>query len=155
MKRPQDKAAHIAAKIVMTLTFLWSGFFYSVIPVITYINNEELSHISYRLMTAFPFLLVGLILCWLRLYIPQFPFCAVGLVIFIGPVTELIDLASKKDVIFKPSFELRYMPIIAFGIISLVLFLTRLWQIISARVERRREYDNRPTESILEKRSDE
>lgn len=154
MKKTENRA-YLAAKIAMTLTFLWSGFFFSIIPVLTYINNEEFSHISYRLIAAFPFLLLGLILCWLKLYIPQFPLCAVGLIIFINPAIELIDLASKKGIIFKPSFELRYMPIIAFGLISLVLFMVKFRQILVERNRRRNEYDNRPTESVLEKHHEE
>lgn len=154
MKKTENRA-YLAAKIAMTLTFLWSGFFFSIIPVLTYINNEEFSHISYRFIAAFPFLLSGLILCWLKLYIPQFPLCAVGLIIFINPAIELIDLASKKGIIFKPSFELRYMPIIAFGLISLVLFMVKFRQILVERNRRRNEYDNRPTESVLEKHHEE
>lgn len=156
MKRPEDKKIHTVVKIIMTAIFLWSGFFWSGVSIYNFYSlNPEYSHLSSQFLIGSLVLLLALILCWLRLYILQLIPCVIGLIVFLRPAKEMIDHVLGTGVYFKPTFEQRYLPMIGFGVLSLVLFITRVWTLFSSRLEKREEFNNRPTESILEKRHDE
>ena len=57
--------------------------------------------------------------------------------------------------IFINSTEQRYLPMIAFAIFSLALLLIRILGIISEKAKREEEFNNRPTESIFDRHSEE
>ena len=156
VKRPEDKKLHLIAKMIMTAIFLWSGFFWSGATIINfYMLKPEYSHLSPQFLAGSLVTLLALILCWLRFYILQIFPCAIGLILYLRPVKEMMDHVAGRGVYFKPTFEQRYLPMIGFAILSVALFIIRLWQIFSAKAERRSEFDNSPAESILEKRRDE
>ncbi len=155
IKRQPDSKLHIFAKILLTAIYLWSGFFWSGVSVIYYIIEPDMTHIAVEFLISSALLLISLVLCWFRLYIWQFPFCVIGLAVYLQPAAELIRLANQREVYFKPSFELRYLPVIAFGVIALILFAYRFWQRITLKAAKQSEFDNSPTQSILEKRRDE
>lgn len=157
MKRPTDKPIHIVAKSAMTAVYLWSGFFWSGVAILNFwLNDPSDSHLSVGFLAGSLILLVSLILCWLRLYILQIIPCIAGLAVYLKPAREMMDRAARlTEVTFKPTFEQRYMPIIGFALLSLALFIARIWQIFSARAEKKREFNDLPAESILEKRRDE
>lgn len=64
----------------------------------------------------------------------------------------MIDVAAKSDVVFKPSFELRYVPVLALAGFSFVLAVLSIARAVSERKTAEEEYNNRPAQSILEKR---
>lgn len=151
-KRPADAGVQTFAKIVMTLIFLWSGFFWSGVTIYNYYRlNPEYSYLSTEFLIGSSVILAGLILCWLRLYILQLPVTAVGFIVFLAPVREMIEHVKGTGVYFSPTFEVRYLPIIGLMILSAALFIGRIWQVFSKRSAEREEYNNRPSESILDK----
>lgn len=136
----------------MTVLYLWSGFFWAGVTALNfYINDLSNVHLAHRFVAGSIILLAALVLAWLRFYILQIIPCIIGLIVFLTPAREMIDRAAETGVLFKPTFELRYLPIIAFAIFSLILFILRIWGIASAKAERRSEYDNSPSESVLDK----
>ena len=156
MKRPNDNKTHIAAKVLMTAIFAWSGLLWSGVAILQFfINDTSNAHLAAGFLWGDVILLAGLILAWTRMYILQLLPCIIGLIIYLKPAREMIDHAADIGVVFKPTFEQRYLPIIGFAILSLVLFILRVYAVVSARIEKQEEYNNRPAESILEKRHDE
>ena len=156
MKRPNDKKIHTAVKVIMTALFLWSGLFWSGVAILQFfINDTSNAHLASKFLLGDAILLLGLVLVWLRIYILQFLPCLVGMIIYLAPAREMIDHAANTGVIFKPTFEQRYLPIIGFAILSLVLFILRVYEVVSAKIEKQEEFNNRPAESVLEKRHDE
>lgn len=152
IKRPADKVGHKILKIAMMAVYLWSGFFWAGVTALNFLINDLSNvHLAYRFAAGSLVLLLGLILAWLRLYVLQIIPCMAGLAVFLNPAREMIDRAAETGVLFKPTFEQRYLPIIAFAIFSLVLFILRVWGIFAARAERKNEFDNMPTESVLDK----
>ncbi len=157
MKRPADKPVHIVAKAAMTAVYLWSCFFWSGVAILNFWLNDPVdSHLSVWFLAGSAVLLAALVLCWLRFYIIQILPSIVGLAVYLKPAREMMDKAADlKEVVFKPTFEQRYMPVVGFALLALALFIARVWQIASARAEKKREFNDLPTESILEKRRDE
>ncbi len=154
--RPADTALYTVIKTVMTVIFLWSGALWSGIAVLQFtINSRDHLNLAVGFGISSLILLSGLILCWTRLYILQFFPCLVGLIIFLNPAREMIDHAASTAVIFKPSFEVRYLPMIAFAILSLVLLILRIYSIYSKRSDEKEKFNNLPSESILDKHRDE
>ena len=155
MKRPIDNKIHIAVKVLMTAIFLWSGLFWSGVAILQFfINDTSNAHLAASFLWGDVILLAGLILAWARVYILQLIPCLVGLIVYLQPAREMIDHAADTGVLFKPTFEQRYMPMIGFAILSLVLFILRVYSVVSSRIEKQEEFNNLPAESILEKRSD-
>lgn len=139
----------------MTAIFAWSGLFWSGVTILQFfINNTTYKYLAASFLAGSVILLAGLILAWARFYILQAVACVIGLIVYLNPAREMIDHAAETGVIFKPTFEQRYLPMVGFAILSLVLFVIRVWTAVSARIERQEEYNNRPAESILEKRRD-
>lgn len=156
MKRPEDIKIYIAVKAAMTLVFLWSGVFWSGITALNFfINTPEYKKTGAWLLLGSGVILCGLILCWLRLYALQFIFCAAGFAVYIVPVKEMFDHVEGTGAYFKPSFELRYLPMIAVLILSAALFIIRIWLFFARRSEKKNEFYNSPSESILDKHSGE
>lgn len=146
----------IIIKCLMTAVFLWSGFFWSGVTILQFfINNTEHRNLAIEFSVSSALLLICLILCWLRFYILQFIPGMIGFIAFLNPVKEMMDHVADTGVIFKPTFEQRYLPMIAFAIFSLALLLIRILGIISEKAKREEEYNNRPTESIFDKHSEE
>ena len=155
-KRAADKTPQIIIKCLMTAVFLWSGFFWSGVTILQFfINNTEHRNLAIEFSVSSALLLICLILCWLRFYILQFIPGMIGFIAFLNPVKEMMDHVADTGVIFKPTFEQRYLPMIAFAIFSLALLLIRILGIISEKAKREEEFNNRPTESIFDKHSEE
>ncbi len=153
--RYKDGKFTLLAKILLTLVYLWSCFFWSGVTILNfYINTPEYSYLSTGFLTGSILITVGMVLIYLRCYISQFALCAAGTAVFLKNACEMIDVAAKSEVVFKPSFELRYMPVIALVILSFVLAIISLQSIISERQRVKNEFNNSPTQSIFEKRDD-
>lgn len=155
MKRPTDKKIHTYIKVLMTAIFLWSGLIWSGMAILQFfINDTSNAHLASKFLLGDVILLAGLILAWARVYILQLIPCLVGLIIYLQPAREMIDHAAETGKLFKPTFEQRYLPIIGFAILSFVLFILRVYAVVSSRIEKQEEFNNLPAESVLEKRSD-
>lgn len=153
--RYRDNKFSVLAKILITVIYLWSCFFWAGVTILNfYINTPEYSYLSTGFLSASIIITLGLVLIYLRFYISQFVFCAAGTAVFLRYACEMIDNAAETKVVFKPSFELRYMPVIALVILSFVLAVLSAQRLISERQRRKAEFNNRPSQSILEKRDD-
>lgn len=159
MRRPNDKPIHTFVKVTMTAIWLWSGFFWCGITMLYFLleraDAADSRSIALKLFWGSVILLLALILSWLRLYIIQIVPAAVGLIVFLNPVREMMEHVANSGVVFKPGFEVRYLPTVAFGILSLCLLIARLWGIHTAKAARLEEYNSSPAASILDKRKDE
>ena len=137
--RYKDTKFTLFVKIVMTAVYLWSCFFWAGVTILNfYINTPEYSYLATGFLTGNIFITIGLVLVFLRFHITQFPFFVTGTV--------------KSDVVFKPSFELRYVPVLALAGFSFVLAVLSIARAVSERKTAEEEYNNRPAQSILEKR---
>lgn len=147
----KEHKVYLFAKLLMTLIFLWSGFFWSCVTVLNfYINMTFDSHLATLFLIGSILLLVSLILCWCKVYVISMPFTATGTVLFCIAAAEMIDVAEQTAVVFKPSFEWRYLPIVLYCIISLCLFVVTLLKKIDERKRLQDEFNNSPAKSILD-----
>lgn len=152
MKRQNDNAAAIIAKVLMSAVYLWSGFFWSGVTVYNFaVLNTEYSYLAKEFVVGSALLLAALLLCWFRLYIIQFAPAVAGIIVFLIPAREMIQHVEGTGVYFKPSFEARYLPIIVFGVLSAALLIGRIWNIFSTHAEARERFNDQPTESVLDK----
>lgn len=153
--RYRDNKFTLIAKILITVIYSWSCFLWGGMTILNfYIINPDYSYLSTGFLTAGIIITLGLVLIYLRFYISQFVFCAAGTAVFLKYACEMIDNAVKIKVVFKPSFELRYLPIIALIILSFVLAVLSAQRLISEHQRKKAEFNNRPSQSILEKRDD-
>lgn len=152
-ERSQDKVYHTVLKVIMTAAFLWSGFFWSGVTVIWCFIDVTGTHmnLAYEFLTGSAVLLIALVLCWLRLYLIQIIPAIAGIILFLNPAREMIDHAASTGVVFKPTFEQRFMPAAGFAAISLIFFIIKIVEIMGERMAKKEEYNNRPAESILDK----
>ncbi len=159
MKRIPDKNIQIIAKVVMTALFIWSGLFWSGVSIIYFGGfKPEYSYLAAKFAIGCALILVSLILCWLRFYMIQALPCAIGLAVYLSPVSEMITHVNENNTVdsFRPmTFEVRYLPMVGLAVLAAALFIGRLGQIILTRREKSEEYNNRPAESVLEKHHDE
>lgn len=159
MHRPIDKPIHTAVKVIMSAIWLWSGFFWCGITMLFFLMERsdaaDSSSIALKMFAGSAVLLIALILCWLRLYIIQTVPTVAGLILYLIPVREMMNHVANSGVVFKPSFEIRYLPTVAFAVLALCLLIVRLWGMHSERAEKREKFNSSPSESILDKRSDE
>lgn len=159
MQRPIDKPIHTFTKVIMTAIWLWSCFFWCGITMLYFLLERadvaDSRAIAVKMFAGSVILLAALILSWLRLYIIQIVPSVAGLIVFLNPVREMMDHVANTGAVFKPGFEVRYLPTAAFAILSLCLLIVRLWGIHTAKAARLEEYNSSPAASILDKRNDE
>ncbi|MCD7772225.1 MAG: hypothetical protein LUH23_09105 [Oscillospiraceae bacterium] len=140
--RYDDWALTIFLKIVATVAFLWSGFFWSGVTILNfYMFNTDESYRATGFLVASIFLLISLVLMFLRMYIIQFPFCVVGSVVYLIQAGELIDAIE--------SYTMRYIPEIAILIVSLILFILHMARVISRSMGEKETFNTSPAESII------
>ncbi len=140
--RYDDWAFTIILKIVAVAAFLWSGFFWSGVTILNfYMFNTDESYRATGFLVASIFLIISIVLMFLRMYIIQFPFCVVGSVVYLIQAGELIDAIE--------SYTIRYIPEIAILIVSLILFMLHLARVISRSMGEREKLDTAPAESII------
>ncbi len=152
-KKLHDKEPIIMliAKSAMIILFAWSGFFWSGVTIINfYAFDPEYAYLATQFLIGSSLLLTSLVLCLLRKYILQFAFCVMGLIPYLMAAGDMMDVAETTGVVFNPSFELRYLPILVFVFISLLFAMMKIWQNAARRIELRNEFDNSPAKSILD-----
>lgn len=140
--RYDDWAFTIFLKVVATLVFLWSGFFWSGVTIINfYTFNTGESYRATAFLVASILLLVSIILMFMRCYIIQFPFCVIGSIIYLVQAGQLIDKIE--------SYTMRYIPEVAILIISIILFMLHMARVISKSLSEKEKIDTAPAESII------
>lgn len=149
--RYADNKLTIAIKILITLIFIWSCFLWSGATIFNfYIRMPEYSHLATGMLTGSVLILISLILMYLRMYMLQLPFCIVGSIFYLNQASEMIDRAIENGIVFKPSFEQRYLPEIGILIFSIVLAILHFWSVESKRIAAKNEFNNSPAKSILD-----
>ncbi len=140
-----------AAKILMILIYLWSGFFWGGVTVYNfYALTPGHTHLATLILIGSVSLLVSLILCLKRAYLFQLPFAAAGTICYCIAAQEMMAHAEANAKLFKVPFGYRYLPVLGFCAIALVLFAVKLFIIIDRKNKQKEEYNNQPTKSILE-----
>lgn len=136
-----------AIKAIITAVYLWSGLFWAGITIIYFYFFDTVNiHLAVNMMIADVFLTASLIMIYFRLYIIQLPFTAVGEFFYLISASEMINHAAKNNLVYKVSFEARYMPVVVILILGIVLAVLQIRRIIA----RREELNNRPSKSILD-----
>ncbi len=140
--RYDDWAFTIILKVVATLAFLWSGFFWSGVTIINfYTFNTSESYRATGFLIASILLLISIILMFMRCYIIQFPFCVVGSAIYLVQAGQLIDVIE--------SYTMRYIPEVAILIVSIILFMLHMARVISKSLSEKEKINTAPAESII------
>lgn len=141
----------LVAKSALLILFAWSGFFWSGVSIYNFYKlDPEYAYIATRFLVGSILLLVSLNLCFFRKYILQLPFMLAGLIPFLMSAVEMINVAIETGVEYTPSFELRYLPIIAYAVISAVIATVKIWQAAVKRSDEKDKFNNSPTKSILD-----
>lgn len=141
----------IIGKILMCAVYAWSGFFWAGVTIYNfYVLTPDYSHLATCFLIGTLFVLAGIILCWMKKYILQFPFICIGVILFMVATGEMIDVAESTAVIFTPSFELRYLPILAVWLVSLIFFIVKGFILINNKKHIKDEFNNSPAKSILD-----
>lgn len=150
LRYPANKATPIIIVIIMAI-YLWSCVLWGGVTVIYYfLKMPEYSYLAKGFLFGGIFMTVGIVLIMFRLYILQLPFIAIGGAVYLTNAGKLIDRAAKISYTFKPPFGLRYLPVIAIILISLILCMLQAWRLISKRAAEKEEFNNRPSKSILD-----
>ena len=148
-KRYSDNKLTIGMKILFSLVYAWSCFFWGGVTVINfYWFMPQEAHLASGFLIGDIFITLGLIACWLRCYILQFPLNVIGGSIYLVNAGEMIDNSAKT--VSTPAFELRYMPVAIILILSLCLLVLQLISFFAKRSQAKEEYNNRPSGSILD-----
>lgn len=140
-------------KLVITIVFAWSCVFWSSVTVIYYYalsDDSTQSHFATGFLIGTVLILISLILIYNRLYIVQLPFCLAGSIIYLNTASKMIDLAIEHKSIYQPPLEIRYLPEIAFLLLSIVLAMIHFASIQSRKITERNKFDNSPSKSILD-----
>lgn len=149
--RLKDSKGTLALKFAVVAIYIWSCFFWAGVTILNfYINDKEYSYLATGFLVGSLIIAVSIILMFFRLYIIQFPFCAVGTGIFLKNAGEMIDVADKTGVVFEPSFGARYMPCLIIAMISLVFLILQTARLILDRRADKEKFYNSPTKSILD-----
>lgn len=149
--RYTDNKLTIAAKVLITLIFVWSCFLWSGATIFNfYIRMPEYSHLATGMLTGSILIFISIVLMYFRMYILQLPFCVVGSIFYLNQASEMIDRAIETEIVFKPSFELRYLPEIVVLLLSIALAMIHFWSIESKRIAAKNEFNNSPSKSILD-----
>lgn len=150
LRYPGNKLT-VVVKFFFTVIYAWSCFFFGGITIINFFfYKPEYSHLASGFLIGCTFITIGFIMVYFRLFILQLPFIAVGGAIYLVNAGELIDNAARMKAVFKPSFELRHLPVIAMITLSVIIAIIQIWRLISLKSAEKEEYNNRPSGSILD-----
>ena len=146
-----DNGFTITLKVIVTLIYVWSCFFWAGVTILNfYINSPESSHLATGFLVGSLLMTASLVLMYLRFYILQLPFFFLCAAVYLVHAGEMIDVAHGTSVVFTPTFELRYMPVVAIIIISAALAMLEIWHIVSIRSSEKEKFNNSPSKSILD-----
>lgn len=145
-------------KFIMILPFLYSGFFYGGITVISIFKktiNVE-TYVGTVILICLIGMLAAIILAFKRFYISSFGFSIVSvLVYFFITKKYFVDYATGKiteDGNINPQYKymIWYYPILLLLLCSTVLMIIALVRIIRKKIKEKAKRDNAPTKSIID-----
>lgn len=145
-------------KFIMILPFLYSGFFYGGITVISIFKktiNVD-TYIGTIILVCLIAMLAAIILAFKRFYITSFGVSLVSvLVYFFTTKKYFVDYATGKiteDGNLNPEYKymIWYYPILLFLLCSTVLLIITLVRIIKKKIKEKAKRDNAPTKSIID-----
>lgn len=143
----------ILAKIFATVVYAWSGFFWAGATAYNFYfltKDPDYYHLATWFSLGSLLVLAGIILCWKKCYVWQFPFVSVGTLLFVVAAAEMIDSAERTAVLFTPTFEWRYLPILAVELVSVIFFIVKSYTVLSSRKKLKDDFNNSPAKSILD-----
>ncbi len=144
--RLKDTKFTIFLKIVSTAIFAWSGFFWAGVSILNFYWSGNPNNYGDKFLFGSIFLLISLIGCWLRFYILQLPLCITGTILYLIPAYDIITVTVNTD----NNWSLKFMPVVGMTMISLVFAMLQIWNLISKKIEKQNEFNNRPSKSILD-----
>lgn len=140
-----------AVKAAAAVIYAWSCILWGGVTIIYYFfRMPEYSYLAEGFLFGGIIIAIGIIMLFFRLYILQLPFIAIGGAVYLKNACELINRSARVDYVFKPSFNLRYLPVSVIIIVSVILAMLQIWRLISIRAAERDEYNNRPSGSIFD-----
>lgn len=149
--RYPDGKLTVSAKILFTVIYAWSCFLWGGATIYNFFFlKPEYSHLAKGFLAGVLVMTVGIIMVYYRLFILQLPFFAVGGGIYLRYAGEMIDNAERINVVYKIPFSIRYLPVIAMLVLSVIIAIVQIWRLISIRITEKEEYNNRQSKSILD-----
>lgn len=145
-------------KFIMVLPFLYSGFFYGGVTVISifmkFIKMD--TYVGVVILVCLIAMLAAVILAFKRHYIPSFVFSlASTLVYFFTTKKHFVDYATGKvteDGNINPEYKymIWFYPILLFLLCSFILLIMTLFKIFKKVRKEKERRDNAPTKSIID-----
>lgn len=145
-------------KFIMVLPFLYSGFFYGGITVISIFKktiNVD-TYVGTIILVCLIGMLAAIVLAVKRIYITSFLVSLVSvLVYFFTTKKHFVDYATGKiteDGNMNPEhkYMIWYYPILTFLLCSTVLLIIALVRNIKKKIKEKAKRDNAPTKSIID-----
>lgn len=148
-------------KFVMLLPYAANGLFLGGITVIAilFLDLDMPGSKAYIIIGSMAVLTIGLVLTFLKKYIPAFGPCAVGTGMFVSVgvsfVSRIQDYMQTHHVdADKANMDIKYMlyfyPMLILGICSAVLFVYSIIIRIKRAKRERERFNNQPVKSIID-----
>ncbi len=158
-----DSAVTLILKILMTLPFAWSGFYYGGIFTIGILTGDMIG-MPKRTAVFFAagslLCLAGIILAFFSKYIIQFVLIAVGTVCYMHSAVYVITTTQKKlaekyvtdpqVLVLDKTYMKYFYPMTAVAAISAILLAVYLVKYFKKKKRIRQQKDNAPVKSIVE-----
>ena len=145
-------------KFIMVLPFLYSGFFYGGITVISIFKKtiNINTYVGTIILISLIAMLGGLILAFKRFYISSFAVSLVSvLVYFFITKKYFVDFATGKVTVsgnINPQYKymIWFYPILLFLLCSFILLIIDIFRLIKKKRREKEKRDNAPTKSIVD-----
>ncbi len=145
-------------KFIMVLPFLYSGFFYGGITVISIFKKtiDINTYVGAVILICLIAMLGALILSFKRFYISSFAVSLVSVLVYFF-ITEkyFVDYATGKvtesgNINPQYKYMIWFYPILLFLLCSLILLIIDVFRLIKKKRREREKRDNAPTKSIVD-----
>lgn len=145
-------------KLIMILPFLYSGFFYGGVSIIS-IFKRMISidtYVGWIILLCLTGMLIAIILAFKRRYIVGFIVSAVSTTVYFFTTKKyFVDYARGKvteDGNINPEYKYMrwFYPILLFLLCALILFIMSLVKIIKKKLREKAKKDNAPVKSIID-----
>ncbi len=145
-------------KFIMVLPFLYSGFFYGGITVISIFKKtiDINTYVGTIILISLIAMLVALILAFKRFYISSFAVSLVSvLVYFFITKKYFVDYATGKvtesgNINPQYKYMIWFYPILLFLLCSFILLIIAVFRLVKKKRKERAKIDNAPTKSIVD-----
>ena len=145
-------------KFIMVLPFLYSGFFYGGITVISIFKKtiDISTYVGIIILICLIAMLVALILSFKRFYISSFVLSFISvLAYFLITKKYFVDYATGKvtesgNINPQYKYMIWFYPILLFLLCSFILLIITVFRIVKKKRKERAKRDNAPTKSIVD-----